>query len=96
MINQEDHTLGNIVRNELLNDGRVRFAGYRKPHPLFDLLEMKVQSNGDFEPYQLVDFACTTLVNHVGKIEQEFERACNEYEQQNRHAYDQMHLGAPI
>ena len=41
-IHQEDHTLGNIVRNSLLTDRRVRFAGYRKPHPLFDLVELKV------------------------------------------------------
>ncbi len=39
---QEDHTLGNIIRQELLHDKRVRFAGYRKPHPLFDLVEIKI------------------------------------------------------
>ena len=41
-IREEDHTLGNIVRQQLLRDRRVRFAGYRKPHPLFDLLEVKI------------------------------------------------------
>ena len=41
-IHQEDHTLGNIVRQALLRDRRVRFAGYRKPHPLFDLVEIKI------------------------------------------------------
>ena len=41
-IYEEDHTLGNIIRQQLLKDKRVKFAGYRKPHPLFDLLEMKV------------------------------------------------------
>ena len=41
-IQKEDHTLGNIVRQQLLRDRRVRFAGYRKPHPLFDLVEIKV------------------------------------------------------
>ena len=41
-IHEEDHTLGNIIRQQLLRDKRVRFAGYRRPHPLFDLLEVKV------------------------------------------------------
>ena len=49
-IQNEDHTLGNIVRHSLLMDRRVRFAGYRKPHPLFDLVELKVQSNGEVQP----------------------------------------------
>ena len=33
-IQDEDHTLGNIVRLQLLRDRSVKFAGYRKPHPL--------------------------------------------------------------
>ena len=41
-VKQEDHTLGNIVRQSVLKDKRMRFAGYRKPHPLFDLVEIKV------------------------------------------------------
>ena len=41
-VNGEDHTLGNIIRQQLLKDRRVKFAGYRKPHPLFDLLEFKI------------------------------------------------------
>ena len=84
MINQEDHTLGNLVRNELLNDGRVRFSGYRKPHPLFDLLELKVRSNGEFEPYQLVDNACSNLVDHIQKIQGEFDKACDQYDREHR------------
>ena len=53
-MHEEDHTLGNIVRQQLLRDKRVRFAGYRRPHPLFDLVEFKVQSNGEVEPWQLL------------------------------------------
>lgn len=33
-IKQEDHTLGNAVRHQLLQNPKVRFAGYKKPHPL--------------------------------------------------------------
>jgi DNA-directed RNA polymerase II subunit RPB11 len=38
----EDHTLGNSLRHQLLQDSRVRFAGYKKPHPLEEYIEVKV------------------------------------------------------
>jgi DNA-directed RNA polymerase II subunit RPB11 len=41
-ITGEDHTLGNIVRHQLILDPRVRFAGYKKPHPLEESIEIKV------------------------------------------------------
>ncbi len=31
---KEDHTLGNLLRMQLLRDPSVRYAGYRMPHPL--------------------------------------------------------------
>lgn len=41
-IQDEDHTLGNIVRHHLLKDKAVKFAGYKKAHPLINEIEMKV------------------------------------------------------
>lgn len=41
-INLEDHTLGNVLRMQLLNDDRVRFAGYKAPHPLEHKILIKV------------------------------------------------------
>ena len=58
---EEDHTLGNLIRQQILTDSRTRFAGYRKPHPLFDLVEIKVQSNEFAEPFELVSDACFKL-----------------------------------
>jgi len=33
-INKEDHTVGNMVRMQLLKDPNVLFAGYKNPHPM--------------------------------------------------------------
>lgn len=33
-VNKEDHTLGNMIRNQLLKDPHVLFVGYKNPHPL--------------------------------------------------------------
>ena len=46
----EDHTLGNLVRHHLLKDKTVKFAGYKKPHPLENYIEVKVQTNGAKKP----------------------------------------------
>lgn len=41
----EDHTLGDLLRIFLLKNDEVKFAGYRLPHPLENVLEIKVQTN---------------------------------------------------
>ena len=41
IIMDENHTLGNIVRYQLLKDKAVKFAGYRVPHPLESKIEIK-------------------------------------------------------
>lgn len=40
----EDHTIGDLLRIYLLKNNEVKFAGYRVPHPLDDMLEVKVQT----------------------------------------------------
>jgi len=43
-INKEDHTMGNLVRMQLLRDKQVKFAGYIHPHPLIHKIELRVQT----------------------------------------------------
>jgi DNA-directed RNA polymerase II subunit RPB11 len=43
---------------QLLKDPRIRFSGYRKPHPLENKVEIKVQTNGECNPAKAVDDAC--------------------------------------
>ena len=88
LIYEEDQTLGNIVRQQLLRDKRVRFAGFRRPHPLFDLVEMKVQSNGEVEPWKLVEDACMNLNHHVDAIDTAFDQALRQYEEQSKFEYE--------
>ena len=42
-IKGEDHTLGNLLQYQLMADSSVRFAGYKKSHPLEDILILKIQ-----------------------------------------------------
>ena len=45
-IYKQDHTLGNLLRMQLLRDEKVRFAGYQMPHPLEHVCLVKVQTTG--------------------------------------------------
>ncbi|MCQ2815845.1 MAG: DNA-directed RNA polymerase II subunit RPB11 [archaeon] len=57
----EDHTLGNSVRMMLLRNPNVKFAGYRKPHPLENKIEIKIQTNGQISPIAALNEALRNL-----------------------------------
>ena len=58
VIQDQDHTLGNCLRYQLLQDSRVRFAGYKKAHPLVENIEIKVQTNGEIAPPDAILQGC--------------------------------------
>ena len=68
-IQDEDHTLGNIVRLQLLRDRAVKFAGYRKPHPLENRIEIKCQTTDEKKPATAIKDACADLTAHLDSIE---------------------------
>ena len=51
-INKEDHTLGNLIRCQLLKDPNVLFAGYKNPHPHENKIILRIQGGNsiDFLP----------------------------------------------
>ena len=79
-IQDEDHTLGNIVRLQLLRDRTVKFAGYRKPHPLENRVEVKCQTTGEKKPSEAIQDACNDLISHLDCIEEKFRDAMAQYQ----------------
>ena len=75
VVHDEDHTLGNIVRMQLLRDKTVKFAGYRKPHPLENKIEIKAQTTNDKKPASAIQDACADLIVHLDSIEGKFKEA---------------------
>jgi len=73
-VHLEDHSLGNILRMQLLQDDRVRFAGYKAPHPLEHKIEVKVQTNGEITPHQAVMEALQTLSSTFKGLQVQFEK----------------------
>lgn len=58
---REDHTLGNLLRMELLRDPRVRFAGYKHPHPLDNDILVRVQGSITLSPAVALEEAAKRL-----------------------------------
>jgi DNA-directed RNA polymerase II subunit RPB11 len=43
-INKEDHTVGNLLRMQILRSPDTKFAGYQLPHPLMNECRVKIQT----------------------------------------------------
>ncbi|KAG5187752.1 putative DNA-directed RNA polymerase II 13.6 kDa polypeptide [Tribonema minus] len=72
IIKKEDHTLGNLIRMQLLQDRQVRFAGYLMPHPLENIMRVKVQTNGEVTPMDALSTAIEDLTSEVDNLTQRF------------------------
>lgn len=44
VMKKEDHTIGNLLRMQMLRDPSVRYAGYRLPHPLIIECHVRVET----------------------------------------------------
>ena len=64
-LNKEDHTLGNVLRDQLLKDSKVIFAGCRWTHPLENRMMIRVQTTPDWSPQQAFTARDRTL-NFIG------------------------------
>lgn len=81
ILRKEDHTLGNLIRLQLLRDEAVRFAGYRCPHPLMFECHIRVETmDSNITPINVFDAALEDLSSEADRIAKEFERACKDYE----------------
>ncbi|KAG5437525.1 hypothetical protein PCANB_000953 [Pneumocystis canis] len=71
----EDHTLGNMLRAQLLQDERVLFAGYRVSHPILEhKFVLRVQTEEGYEPREAVSNASRDLLYQLTQLRSNFER----------------------
>ncbi|VEU20553.1 DEKNAAC101456 [Brettanomyces naardenensis] len=71
---REDHTLGNLLRQELVNDPKVLFAAYKVQHPLFANFVMRIQTEEGYKPRTALKNACTRLISKLGVLSEKFKR----------------------
>ncbi|KAI8826677.1 RBP11-like subunits of RNA polymerase [Fimicolochytrium jonesii] len=80
-IEKEDHTLGNLLRMELLNNRKVLFAGYRMPHPLDHSIDLKVQTTPETSPLQVMQEDINGVIKQISQIKRKFESEVESYTQ---------------
>nr|CAG4652352.1 EOG090X0L4K [Triops cancriformis] len=77
-VNKEDHTLGNLIRCQLLKDPNVLFAGYKQPHPLEHKFILRIQTTSDYTPHDAMMHAITDLISELSLLEERFKEAVRE------------------
>jgi len=71
-VNKEDHTLGNMIRCQLLKDPNVLFAGYKQPHPLEHKFILRIQTASGYSPQEALMNAITDLISELSLLEERF------------------------
>jgi len=82
-INKEDHTLGNMIRQQLLKDPNVLFAGYKNPHPLEHKVILRIQTTSDYTPQDALMNAITDLISELSLFEESFKESLREKQEGN-------------
>ena len=81
VLQKEDHTLGNLIRMQLLRDDEVRFAGYRCPHPLLVECHVRVETmDSKITPVNVFDAALEDLRTETDRLKTQFDQACVTFE----------------
>lgn len=83
VIEREDHTLGNLVRMQLLDDPRVDFAGYRMPHPLEHKIHIQVHTTANSNPADAMISACNNLIDKFNRLEEKLDAEVARKQHQN-------------
>ena len=87
---KEDHTIGNLLKSGLLQHDDIHFAGYRMPHPLENLLELKVKTDGKSTPLEKVKQVTSERLREVNWCEKQFIEALKNYRGNQQHGYDNV------
>ena len=72
IIENETHTLGNLIRTELLKNENVLFAAYKIAHPLEKKLSVSVLTDETITPQDAVYVAITDLQETVSVLKEKW------------------------
>mmetsp|Transcript_76530 Transcript_76530/g.247664 ORF Transcript_76530/g.247664 Transcript_76530/m.247664 type:complete len:234 (+) Transcript_76530:122-823(+) len=75
----EDHTLGNLLRMELLRNETVLFVGYKVPHPLNHMIELRVQTLPKSSPEAVIRHAIANLKVECRSMLEQFDQGVKDY-----------------
>ncbi|KAI9022483.1 RBP11-like subunits of RNA polymerase [Hyaloraphidium curvatum] len=79
VVRAEDHTIGNLLRMQLLKNSKVLFVGYRVPHPLEPYVEIKLQTTAEAQPAEVFSRELEALIKLVGDVRNKFENEATRF-----------------
>eukprot|EP00898_Chlorokybus_atmophyticus_P002228 jgi/Chlat1/3005/Chrsp2S04719 len=85
-VQREDHTVGNLLRMQLLRDKDVLFAGYQMPHPLEYKMYIRIQTTKRTSPMEVLLSAIEDLQKELGDLKTQFAAELKPFEQESRPA----------
>eukprot|EP00927_Polykrikos_kofoidii_P062327 TRINITY_DN57133_c0_g1_i1.p2 TRINITY_DN57133_c0_g1~~TRINITY_DN57133_c0_g1_i1.p2 ORF type:complete len:201 (+),score=46.07 TRINITY_DN57133_c0_g1_i1:153-755(+) len=88
----EDHTIGNLLRMELLRNDNVIFAGYKVPHPLDHMIEMRVQTLPRSSPELAMRRAIANLRHEYSSIFDQFDQGVADWKREQKKLYIQPQM----
>lgn len=82
--NKEDHTVGNLLRMQLLRDPAVRFSGYQHPHPLLNYINLRIQTNSsNTTPIEVLSNAFEDLSDETEHLTTGVQQAIENWRKDN-------------
>lgn len=66
-----------------MRDEKVRFAGYRKPHPLENHIELRISTNGEVTPIDSLKEAIQNLNLDIDVTMKKFVEGLKTFKQNN-------------
>ncbi|KEZ39685.1 hypothetical protein SAPIO_CDS9631 [Scedosporium apiospermum] len=74
VIKKEDHTIGNLVSEQLKKHRNVLMAGYKVSHPNVPELFIRIQTDGTITPKEALLSVLEKLLRDLNHLSQEFTR----------------------
>lgn len=72
LILKEDHTLGNVITEQLRGMSNVMMAAYKIGHPNVPEVLLRIQTDGTITAREALSEACKSLVLAYGQLETRF------------------------
>ncbi|XP_027205721.1 uncharacterized protein LOC113799303 [Dermatophagoides pteronyssinus] len=79
----EDHTLANVLRNQILENPNVEFCGYSIPHPSEEYFQLQIQTRNSLNVYDALLNGFEELSKLCDKTKKLFIEAVDKYKIDN-------------
>ena len=72
ILDEDKHTIPNLLVKYLLNDERVEYAGYRIPHPLVSYPRVILRTKENHKPIDVLKDVIQKILKDVDEFEKVF------------------------